>query len=78
MAEDKIQSPFCPKCKASRGSGSYCGVCGTAMVSGMRSCDCGYADIWPHENFCQECGKPAISMEQHIYRMSAEKVEVTQ
>ena len=28
-----------------------------ALVEGLATCPCGYANIWPHEKFCQECGK---------------------
>jgi hypothetical protein len=50
--------PFCPKCETGR-TGDFCSQCGIACVEGVRSCVCGYTNIWPHEKFCQQCGKAA-------------------
>jgi hypothetical protein len=55
------ENKYCSKCNSAK-SGKFCGSCGTEL-SAMRRCECGYANIWPHEKFCQECGKAAISLE---------------
>lgn len=46
---------FCLKCKTCCG-GPFCTECGGNSTE-IPACECGYNDIWPHEKFCQECGR---------------------
>ena len=57
--------PFCLNCNEPRGNDAFCSFCGTALSEGenlyihpkIGSCkQCGFNDMWPHENFCRQCG----------------------
>jgi hypothetical protein len=58
LEKPQLKIPVCPECQEKR-EGKFCFKCGTENVEGMRTCPCGYDNIWPHENFCQACGKRA-------------------
>lgn len=49
------KTKFCPKC-GSGGTGKFCVHCGLEKFE-IPACECGYDNIWPHEKFCQECGR---------------------
>jgi hypothetical protein len=51
-----VKKPFCVKCQEMRPE-KFCHACGTRLVESVRPCaNCGYEDIWPHENYCCQCG----------------------
>lgn len=74
-----MNSPYCPKCETTR-SGLFCSICGLQLVEAVRSCVCGYANIWPYENFCEKCGTPASSVSQNAvpqFMQGAERTEAS-
>ena len=58
--------PFCLNCNQVK-NGRFCNFCGTALSEGeniyvrpeIGTCrQSGYADVWPHERYCRDCGTP--------------------